>query len=83
VVIVFASQQAYVQVESAISRKRLQQVRDHLAAQSTDHRATKRQVDARPTAATQVDGYLCQGFIQRHDGVAETTNCTPFAERLV
>src|SRR5262245_15279921 len=83
VMVVLTSQQSDVEAEAAVGRERLQQVRDHLAAQSADGRTTERQIDGRPATAAEIDRDLCQGFVERDDSIAETTNRAPLAERLV
>src|SRR5205823_8256735 len=83
VVVVVASEQPRVQRKTTVGRERLQQVRNHLAAQAADHWAAERQVDGRPGAAAQVDGNVCERFVQGHGSVPEATNATPFAEGLV
>ena len=83
VMVVVPGEQADVQTEAAVGGERLQQVRDHLGAQAADARAAQWQIDARPATATQIDGHLRQGFIERHDGVAEAPDRPALAERLI
>ena len=81
--VVVAGEQADVQTEAAIGGEGLQQVRNHLGAQAADARAAQWQIDGRPATATQIDGHLRQGFIERHDGVAKAPDRPALAERLI
>src|SRR5262249_60410237 len=65
VVVVFASKKSDVEVEAAVGRERLEQVRDHLAAQAAERWAAERQVDAPPAAAAEIRGPLGPGLVAR------------------
>src|SRR5215831_4712496 len=70
-----------MQAEATLRRKRLQQMRDHVAAQAADLGAAERQVDARPATPAEVDRDLGERLVEGNDGVAETADAPPLTER--
>jgi hypothetical protein len=82
-VIVFTGEQPHMQGKPAVDGERLQQVRDHLAAQAADVLAPERQIDAGVGTATQVDRDLGQCFVQRHGGITEPANASAFGKGFV
>ena len=81
-VIVVARQQPNVQAKPSVGREGAEKCGIISVLNPPISAPRKRQIDARPAAAAQVDRHLRQGIVERHRGVAEATDAAPLAQRL-